>query len=42
VLRPLLRPSPAGELRAYPVSTYVNNPRNEGPDCIAPLEETAD
>lgn len=22
---------------AYPVSTYVNNPRNEGPECIAEI-----
>jgi putative SOS response-associated peptidase YedK len=25
------------ELRHYPVSLYVNNPRNEGPKCIEPL-----
>ncbi|MBO8140637.1 MAG: SOS response-associated peptidase [Firmicutes bacterium] len=34
---PLLRPCPSPELRAYPVSTYVNSPRNDGPACIAPL-----
>lgn len=32
----LIRPY-AGPMRAYPVSTYVNAPRNEGPACSAPL-----
>lgn len=27
----------AGPMRAYPVSTYVNAPRNEGPACAEPL-----
>ena len=35
-LRHLLRPYPASEMQAYPVSTYVNNTRNEGAQCIAP------
>ena len=30
----LLRPFPAEQLTARPVSTYVNNPRNEGPYCL--------
>ncbi len=29
----LLVPCPAGELRADPVSTHVNNPRNDDPRC---------
>jgi putative SOS response-associated peptidase YedK len=33
-LRPLLRPFPAGEMTAYPVSTMVNNPRNETKECV--------
>jgi putative SOS response-associated peptidase YedK len=33
-LQHLLRPYSEGGLIAYPVSTYVNNPRNEGADCI--------
>ncbi|RMH01908.1 MAG: SOS response-associated peptidase [Chloroflexi bacterium] len=33
--RHLLRPYPADKMTAYPVSTYVNNPHNEGPQCIA-------
>lgn len=36
-LRRLLDPYPSSEMEAYPVSRYVNAPRNEGPDCIAPL-----
>ena len=32
----LLRPYPAELMEAYPVSTAVNNPRNEGPANIAP------
>ena len=37
-LRHLLRPCPAEWLTAYPVSTYVNRPQNEGPACIVPLD----
>ncbi len=37
-LRALLAPFPAEEMSAYPVSTYVNSPRNEGPECVKPLE----
>lgn len=33
-LQPFLSPYPAAELTAYPVSTVVNNPRNEQPECI--------
>ena len=33
----LLVPYPAAEMTAYPVSTVVNNPRNDTPDCITPL-----
>ncbi|HEV2149196.1 MAG TPA: SOS response-associated peptidase [Longimicrobiaceae bacterium] len=32
-LQPLMRPW-AGELRAHPVSTRVNSPRNDGPELI--------
>lgn len=39
VLRRLLDPYPPSEMEAYAVSRYVNAPRNEGPDCIAPLVE---
>ena len=30
----MLRPYPAEEMTAYPVSTVVNNPRNETKECI--------
>jgi len=33
----LLRPYPADEMAAAPVSTLVNNPRNEDPRCIDPV-----
>jgi putative SOS response-associated peptidase YedK len=33
----LLRPYPAAKMAAYPVSTLVNNPRNDSPQCIEPL-----
>jgi putative SOS response-associated peptidase YedK len=34
----LLRPFPSEAMQALPVSTLVNNPRNQGPGCIEPLE----
>ena len=34
-LEPLLKPLPSDEMTMDPVSTYVNSPRNEGPQCIA-------
>ncbi len=33
-LLPLLRSYAAEDLIATPVSTYVNSPRNEGPNCV--------
>jgi len=30
----LLAPHPSGGMEAYPVSTYVNKPINNGPECI--------
>lgn len=35
-LQSLLRPYPDGDLVATPVSTRVNNVRNDGPECAAP------
>jgi putative SOS response-associated peptidase YedK len=35
-LQPLLRPYPAEELLAYPVSTLVNRPENDVAECIQP------
>jgi putative SOS response-associated peptidase YedK len=34
------RPFPTEEMEAYQVSTYVNNWRNAGPPCIAPIAST--
>ena len=39
-LRSLLRPYPEDEMEAYEVSTFVNSPRNNTPQCIAPVGET--
>ena len=35
--RHLLRPYPAAKMTAYPVSTLVNNPRHDDPQCLKPL-----
>lgn len=37
ILHPLLRPYPAELMTAYPVSTFVNTPFNDIPDCIRPM-----
>ena len=36
-LKALLRPYPSEELMAYPVSTLVNNPRHDAPQCLEPV-----
>jgi putative SOS response-associated peptidase YedK len=36
-LQTLLKPFAPEELAAYPVSTYVNSPKNQGPKCIEPV-----
>ena len=33
----LLRPYPSCAMRAYPVSTRVNSPKNDDPELIEPL-----
>jgi len=35
-LRALLGPYPGDNLRVHPVSTLVNSPRNDSPECIEP------
>lgn len=35
-LESLLRPYPSEEMTAYPVSTRVNNPANDSPECVEP------
>jgi putative SOS response-associated peptidase YedK len=32
--QPLLIPYPPDEMQAYPVSTFVNSPKNNSPQCI--------
>jgi putative SOS response-associated peptidase YedK len=34
----ILKPHPGTELALTPVSTYVNNPRNDDPRCLQPLD----
>jgi putative SOS response-associated peptidase YedK len=36
-LQPLLRPFSPGAMTAYPVSTVVNNPKNEVAQCVEPV-----
>ena len=36
-LKALLRPYSSEELMAYPVSTLVNNPRHDAPQCLEPV-----
>ena len=33
----VLIPCPADQLKAQPVSTHVNSPRNDDPQCIEPV-----
>jgi putative SOS response-associated peptidase YedK len=37
-LQHLMRPYPADQMKAYPVSNYVNDPRHEGAECIRPTD----
>ena len=37
-LLPLLRPYPSKGMRGHEVSTYVNRPANNSPQCVLPLE----
>lgn len=39
-LKAVLKPFPADEMMAYPVSKTVNNPANDVPACIEPLKDT--
>jgi putative SOS response-associated peptidase YedK len=40
-LAALLRPYPADAMEAYDVSRLVNTPKNDGPECIQPVEPPA-
>jgi len=37
-LEPLLSPVQGSTLKIYPVSTQVNDPRFDGPECIRSLQ----
>lgn len=37
-LKSLLVPYPADQMMAYEVSTLVNSPKNNGPECLVPVE----
>jgi putative SOS response-associated peptidase YedK len=37
-LLPILKAYPASEMRMFPVSKHVNNPRNEDPECATPWQ----
>ena len=37
-LNRLLRPFPPEEMEAYPVSLMVNNPLNDHPECVVPIQ----
>ncbi|QUI22511.1 SOS response-associated peptidase [Vallitalea pronyensis] len=39
-LKSLLKPFPSHLMKAYGVSSLVNSPKNEHPDCIEPFQET--
>jgi putative SOS response-associated peptidase YedK len=41
-LQPLLNPYPAISMTAYPVSTMVNNPKNNSRECIMPILESGE
>jgi putative SOS response-associated peptidase YedK len=41
-LLPLLQPYADTEIQHYPVSTKVNSPQNDSPDCVMPLEAKPD
>ena len=36
-LPPVVRPYPAEEMVAVPVSLWVNNPRHDDPHCLEPV-----
>ncbi len=40
-LQGMIGPYPEREMEAYPVSRKVNNPKNDGPDLIAPVDSPA-
>ncbi len=39
VFQPWLKSYPASDMTAYAVSTRVNNPRHDAPDCVTPAQD---
>ncbi|MDQ0484087.1 SOS response-associated peptidase [Guptibacillus hwajinpoensis] len=39
ILENVMQPFPSKEMNAYEVSTLVNSPTNDEPECIVPIEE---
>jgi putative SOS response-associated peptidase YedK len=37
ILQPLLHPYPSEQMIAYPVSTLVNSPKHNNPECVKPI-----
>ena len=37
LLKSFLKPYPSEEMEAFPVSTAVNNPQNDSPECVLPI-----
>jgi putative SOS response-associated peptidase YedK len=35
----LLKPYPPDKMEGYDVSPLVNNPRNDSPECVKPIED---
>jgi putative SOS response-associated peptidase YedK len=42
ILEPLLIPAPVELLASHPVAETVNSVRNQGPECILPLDENSE
>lgn len=42
VLKPLLKPYPSDQMLTYSVSTSVNRPENDHPECIQPIKSNGD
>jgi putative SOS response-associated peptidase YedK len=40
-LAPLHKLYPAEEMKTYPVSTFVNNAKHQGKECLEPVEANA-
>ena len=39
-LESMLQPYPSEEMEAFEISKYVNNPKNQGIECIQPVDDS--